>query len=105
MLEIGVFKQAILQIHYIETAPFQRARSPAPVERASPIVRESDWSGVRARGSKELEPISKLKCETLSISFERHSANARHHFQGCHMLFEGAAHGSKWRPHQKSILR
>jgi hypothetical protein len=34
-----------------------------------------------------LEPISKLKCESLSVLFERHGINERHYFQGFCMLF------------------
>ena len=52
-----------------------------------------------------LEPISKLKYDTLSVPLGRNVATGLLHFQGFCILFEVDASDSKRVPHRKSILR
>jgi hypothetical protein len=52
-----------------------------------------------------LEPISKLKCDTLPAPLGRNVATGLRHFQGFCILFEVDASDSKRVPHRKSNLR
>jgi len=52
-----------------------------------------------------LEPISKLKCETVLFLLESHSVNEPRYFERFRTLFEVDVFGLKWLFHPISILR